>query len=567
MLSVSGKNWEEISINKRIIEKVKSEQNFSDILSKLVVSREFTQIEINSIKNNIDISNPFLRNEDFIKGKIIIERVIKKKQKILIVGDYDVDGCISTSLLVNFFKLMNKQVDFYIPNRFKDGYGASINLMKSLIRKQPDLIIMVDCGSNSVDTIDYLKRKNIETIVIDHHEIYKPYPNTNCLINPKKECNYNSYDYLCSSSLVYFFIDFYIKQKKLAINFDDHLIYVLLATVCDVMPLRKINRIIAINVLKNFKIKHNFLFEKIFSIKKVKRPLEINDLGFLIGPILNSPGRLTDANIIVEMITNQNLLYKERVINKLILINEKRKKIENNLINEIDLNRIKKNKDNVLVESGYVLNEGIIGIIASKLKDYFNKPTIILTKSNKVYKASARSTTDFNIGKCIKQSIDKKLILKGGGHNLAAGFSIKKNKIAEFRIFINELFKKNNVSKSKKYLSRISLSSVNNEFYNNLKVAGPFGSGNVNPTFLIENIKIIKPKILKDKFVSLYVKSSSGKMLPAISFSFVESELNKELLYNKNEMNLIVQIKENLWNNKKSLQLVVLDMIEHPNKA
>ena len=567
MYSISGNNWEETFVSKRIIDKVKNDLNFSEVLSKLIISRKFNQTEIDSINNNIEIFNPFTKNKDFENGQKIIEEIIKKDQKTLIIGDYDVDGCVATSLFVNFFKSINKKIDFYIPNRFSDGYGPNISMIKKLIKKKPKLIIMVDCGSNSVDIIKFLKSKNIETIIIDHHEIYKPYPNLRCLINPKKECDYNKYDYLCASTLVYFFIDHIIKKNKFNINFKNNLIYVLLATICDVMPLRKINRIIAINVLKKFEIKKNYLFDRILTLKKINRPLEINDLGFLIGPIINSSGRLGDANIVVDLITNKNTKTKDYIINKLIKTNEKRKKIEDDFINKVDLAGINKIKDNVLVEYQKDLSEGIIGIIASRFKDYFNKPSIILTKSNDIYKASARSTSNFNIGKYIKQAIDKKIIIKGGGHNLAAGFSIKKNKINEFKTYINNIYSKNSSRVSKEYLSKISLSAVNSEFYSSLNIAGPFGSGNINPIFLLENITIIKPTILKKKIVSFYVKSKFSKLFPAISFGALESEINQQLLNNKNEMNLIVQIKENLWNNKKSLQLIVLDLITDSNNA
>lgn len=567
MLSVSGNIWEETKISKRVIEKVKNDLDFSEILSKLIISRNFNYQEIDTILNETQVSNPFLKNLDFENGKKIIEKKISENQKILIIGDYDVDGCISTSLLKIFFNHLDKDVDYYIPNRFKDGYGASISLIKKLSKKKPDLIIMVDCGSNSIDSINYLKSKKIEIIIIDHHEVFNSHPKINCFINPKKNCDYKSYDYLCSSSLVYFFIDNYIRKKKLKIKFENYLIYVLLATVCDVMPMRKLNRVIAIDALKKFDLNENFLFKKIFSIKKINRPFKINDLGFLIGPILNSAGRLEDANIVVDLITSKDLDLKEKILEKLIFLNEKRKFIENNVLNEIQLDSIRNKKDNVLVEYEKTINEGVIGIIAAKLKDLFNKPSIILTKSGKFYKASARSNNNFNIGMYIKQCIDKKIIISGGGHNLAAGFIINKKKINIFKKYINELFQKKERNSSKKYLNKISLNAVTPLFFGELKKIGPFGPENINPIFLIEKIKILKPKILKNKYVTFYAKSNSGKLIPAISFNFLQSNISKELLYNNNEVSLIVQIQENFWNSKKNLQLIVLDVITYPNKA
>ena len=567
MISVSGYNWEEITLNKRIIEKVRVDNNLSENISKLVISRKFDLGEILSINRNINLTNPFINNNDFIICNKILENSLKNNEKIIIIGDYDVDGCVSTSLLCNFFKKIKKKVNYYIPNRFNDGYGVSLSYIKKICKKNPDLIIIVDCGSSAQETIKYLNKKKIKSIIIDHHEIYKPYPKSDGLINPKKECDYSNYDYLSAATLTYFFIDSYIKTKKINMNFEKNLIYVLLSIVCDVMPLRKINRLIAINVLRNFDINKNFLIKKIFELKNIKKPLEVNDLGFLIGPILNSAGRIGDASKVVELLTNDNFILKEKIIIELLKTNDKRKKIEIDSINELNLNEIKKNQNNVLVIYNKILNEGIIGIIASRLKEYLNKPCIVLTKIGNKYKASARSTPDFNIGKYIKNAVDNNIIIKGGGHNLAAGFLINSNNINLFENYINSVFSKNKVNTNKIFLSKISLSAVNSKFLNDLKTIGPFGPRNNNPFFLLENVKIIEPKIVNDKFLSFFVKSKFGKSISGISFDYLESELIKNLLNYKNETNLIVKIKENHWNNKKKLQLVVIDMIQHLNKA
>ena len=566
MKSVSGKNWEEINISRRLIDKVKIENNLSEIAAKLVISRKFNRIEIESINNKISLINPFLRNKDFEVGYDILNRTIQQKKNILIIGDYDVDGCVSTSLFINLFKEIKQPYYFIIPNRFKDGYGASLKLVKNITKKKIDLVIMVDCGSNSHDVVNYLKDKNVKTIIVDHHEINKPYPKSDCLINPKKECNYNDLDYLCSSSITYFFINYYIKKKKLSLTFDKNLVYVLLSTITDVMPLRKINRILAINVIRD-KYFENFIFKKILELKNINRPLNIEDLGFLIGPILNSAGRLSDPNIVVKLLTSSNKIYTEKILNKLIEINEKRKKIEINSILDINLNKIRKENPNVICIYENIFNEGIIGIIASRLKDFFDKPSIVLTKIDQIYKASARSTENFNIGKLINKGIENMIIQKGGGHNLAAGFSIQQNKILKFKRFINEEFEKVKKVKFNNYLSKISIDAVNNDFYKNMQKIAPFGYHNDDPIYLIESINIIKPKVIKRKYIQFYVKSKKRKTIPGISFNLIDSKISENILNNKNEMNLLVQIKENHWKNKKNLQLIIRDVITFSNNT
>ena len=562
MISVSGKHWEEINVNKRLIEKIKSEQNIPELIAKLLISRNFDETEIYSIKNKVELSNPFLNNFDFNECFKTLNEIIISNGKIQIIGDYDVDGIVSTSLIIKFFQLLKYPYSFYIPDRIKDGYGASLELIKKLTNNKIDLLILLDCGSNSHESIEYLNKKKIKTIVIDHHEISKPYPKTKNIINPKKECLYSNYDYFCSATLTYFFIDYFFKKKKIKKNFDINLIYVLLATVADVMPLRKLNRIIAKKVLVNFDITKNFIFNEIYKTNNKKNILNITDLGFLIAPLFNAAGRIDKAEKVVNLLTTSDDDEKSKIISDLHKLNIKRKNIEEIIMKEIDLYKVNKIKENIIVLLMENINEGIIGIIASKVKEYFNKPCIVFTKSGSNYKGSARSTEDFNIGRYIKLGIDNGIIMTGGGHSLAAGLTIKKNKFQIFVKFINDqLFLKRKEVRTKKYLSKIDLSAVNLSFCEQFNLLEPYGPFNPKPFFLIENLKINKSSILKNKYVNCLLRSSSGKTMNAISFSLIDSEISKILLHYKNKVNIIAEINLNLWNGKKSLQLNIQDII------
>ena len=187
MISVTGKKWKEQLLNKNSIEKLKQDHNFSDILTRLILQRNFNKEEIFSIDNSLDIKNVFKNSDDFNKAILIATDSIKKEEKIRILGDYDVDGSSATSLLVRFFNSIGHPNFFYIPDRVIDGYGATVELFQKLILKKPKLIIMVDCGSTSNKAINFLNENNIKSIIIDHHEMNKPFPNANSIINPKKK--------------------------------------------------------------------------------------------------------------------------------------------------------------------------------------------------------------------------------------------------------------------------------------------------------------------------------------------------------------------------------------------
>jgi len=563
MISVSNKIWTEQKVNKNLVEKFKQDYGFGDVLSRLIISRSYDTSEIYGIDNDQKLINIFKDDIDFDKASLILINAINNNENICILGDYDVDGVCATSLLVRYFNYINQKHFFYIPDRFEDGYGASKKLFQKLILKKPKLIIMVDCGSTSNDAIEYLNNHNIKSIIIDHHEINKPYPKSNVIINPKKESFKKENSLLCATALTYFFIEIIIQKTKSNFKISNFLIYVLLATICDVMPLRKINKIIARNTINNFKIQNNLALNHIFEQYCLKKKLTVDDLGFLIGPIINSGGRLNNSNYGVELLSTDNLkIIKDRSI-KLIALNNKRKIIEQNILDKIDFEQIKKENKNVIIYYKENLNEGLIGIIASRLKDYFNKPSIVITKSNDKLKASARSTSFYNIGYLIKSLVDNKIIDNGGGHNMAAGFTMKKSNIKLLDNFIQKDFIKKISDKdnSNNYDLEISSSFIKNKFVQDINKLGPFGSFNFLPIFLIKNLKVIKLNIIKDKHISVILKPNTGTTIKAICFNCLNTKLGHYLLNYKKKINIIAQIHENIWNNKKTIQLNIKDLI------
>ena len=422
---------------------------------------------------------------------------------------------------------------------------------------------MVDCGSTSNDAVTFLNKNKIKSLIIDHHEINKPFPKANVIINPKKDNGYLNYDYLCATTLSYFFLDLLSKKIKTKINISDFLIYVLLATVCDVMPIRKLNRLIAKTALRNFDIKKNIAFNELFNLNNKKNKIDINDLGFLIGPILNSGGRLGKSTYASKLLSSDNLEVVNNISKKLIKLNNKRKEIESLMLHEINFQSIQNENKDVIVYYNPNMNEGLIGIIAARLKDYFNKPSIVITNSNKLLKGSARSVSNYNIGRVIKISLDKKIIIRGGGHNAAAGFTLNKNNLKNFENFILKDYVKTCPFIDKIFLYDTELSSLalNKDFYTDLKKLEPFGTSNPSPTFLLKDLKIIKPTILNNKHISLILKSKTGFSIKSISFNSVNSKIGEYLLNYKNNLNVLGQINENIWNNKKTLQLTIRDVI------
>ena len=565
MISVSNKEWSERKFSTNLVDKLSQDNNFSHILSKLIISRNFNDEEIHSIKHfkNINFSNVFKFNEDFKQSIDLVIKCVKNKEPICIFGDYDVDGSCSTALLLKFFKSINHPVYFYIPDRAKDGYGPNIKLFKEILKKNPKLIILVDCGSNSNDAINFLNERKINSLIIDHHQINKPYPKANSIINPKKDNGYMKYDYFCATTLTYFFLELLSEKIKTNFIIKDYLIFVLLATVCDVMPLRYVNRLIAIKTLDEFNLDKITPIKKIYEFLNKSNKITINDLGYLLGPILNAGGRLGFSSYAVKLLSSNDEKEIDLIIKKLVELNEKRKSFEETILNNIDYKKIEVENENVIIYYHPSINEGLIGIIAARLKDIFNKPAIVITSSQNLLKGSARSISGFDIGLVFKNALDNKLITKGGGHKMAAGFSLDKNNLKSFRKFIDNSYQKmcKNLNNNFLYESKISTSVFNSNFNVEINKLYPFGQGNAEPVFLFENLKIIKSKVLNNKHISNIFVSKSGFSIKSIAFNSINDAIGNYLLNYKKEINVIGCLNDNYWNNKKILQLVVKDLI------
>ena len=328
------------------------------------------------------------------------------------------------------------------------------------------------------------------------------------------------------------------------------------------MPLRYLNRIIAINTLKKFEIRKNIPFNILFRLHNKKDRLTINDLGYLIGPIINSSGRLGKSILSSELLMSDDTELVRKNSEILIKLNNKRKEIEKKIIDEIDFRKIEKENQNVIIYLNKNIKEGLIGIIASRLKDYFGKPSIVITKSNNIFKGSARSTVDYNIGSLIKTLRDKKIIEKGGGHNLAAGFIIKEKNISLLDKYIQSdyLNKTSKLISTFKYDEELSNTAINLDFASEIDKLQPFGNGNQLPIFLFKRLRIIKSNVINKRHINAILKPNIGPSINSICFNSVNTEIGKYLLSYKKDINLTAQINLNIYNNKKRLQLNIKDV-------
>jgi single-stranded-DNA-specific exonuclease len=576
-LSISGKKWILKKFNQEDLAFIKDNFSLDEITSKLLSIRKIKKAEINSFLNP-SIRN-FLPNPNILidmqKSTLRTVEVILKKEKIGIFGDYDVDGASSTALLGNYFSHLNLDYEIYIPDRKKEGYGPSIKSFEELIFKKVKIIFTVDCGTLSYEAINYAKKKGIDVIVLDHHQSEIKLPKAYSIVNPNRLDDKSNLQYLCAAGVSFMFLvslnrelrsiswfkDNNIKEPNL-INFLD---LVSLGTICDVVPLKGLNRAIVKQGLKVIKSKKNLGLKTLIDVCKIDSNPSVYHLGFMLGPRINAGGRVGKCSHGANLLLNKDPKTTFKIASELDQYNKERQILEKDLLKKILDQKKFSLKDPVLIISGTNFHEGVIGIVAARLKDKFNKPVIIISLGEGIGKASARSIIGFDIGSVIIAATQEKILLKGGGHKMAGGFSIKTENIDKFRNFVNRKFKNVNedLSNEKPLLldSVISPSAVNLDFYNKVDLLSPFGSGNPEPKFIIQNMRTVNGKIVGEKHIKSVLIGKDGSAIKSIAFNAVDNDLGSYLIKKNNKIfNIAGKLSLNEWKGQSNVEFIIDDI-------
>ena len=584
---MSNEKW--LLRNRKVDLKAMSEKyKISQLLCKLMVNRDI--IDENIINSYINPVYKYLHSPKTMKDVVIAVDIIKRKiqenKKIRIIGDYDVDGIISVFILYTALKKCGANVDYEIPDRIKDGYGINENIVKVAYDEGVDTIITCDNGISAIDQIQYAKDLGLTVIVTDHHDV--PFieedgvrtflsSQADAIINPKQiECEYK-FKSICGAAVAFKLMEALYEEIGMDKEECYKLIeFVAIATVCDVVDLIDENRIFVKNGLEMLNNSKNI------GINALKKACGLEDkeitayhLGFVIGPCLNASGRLDSAKKGLELLLMEDDEEAKNLAQEIVDLNDARKNMTkegvDRAINIIDSTDI--NNDKILVVYIPDIHESLAGIVAGRVKEQYNKPTIILTKSEEGVKGSARSIEEYNMFEGLLAC--KELLDKFGGHPMAAGLSLQEDKVDELRIALNNKCELTDEDLTRKIMidSSLPLEYLNLHLIEELNVLEPFGKGNSKPVFGVRDAKITKAMLLgKDKNVlKLKLLTNNNITIDAMIFNdlenfeskIIEKYGNEELdnLYNKSNNNIPMDFtfypSINEWNGNKSIQIVV----------
>ena len=577
--SVGENLWNLMSADEAEVSRIADGFGLPEYLSQIICNRK---IRYDEVENFI---NPKLRNlmpepfvlKDMEKAVNRVAEAIIKKQKIAIIGDYDVDGATSTSILKRYFGALGVIPAVHIPSR-EEGYGPSDLAFAEFKKENAELVITIDCGTTAFDVLNRASENGFDIIIIDHHEAENILPKVYAVVNPKRVDEDNPYKYLEFMSAVgvgfMFLVALNRKLRNSGIfanggepDLMQLLDLVALGTVCDVVPLLGLNRAYVKQGLKVMAQLYNVGLKNLMMISGVTSAPSSYHLGYVLGPRINACGRVGNADLENILLCTESENEAKSLAEKFNAYNMERKDIEDYVVLQA-IEQLEKEPQEypIAFVYGHDWHQGVIGIAAGKLRERYNVPAFVMSVENDEVKGSARSVDGIDLGALIMSAKEQGLITGGGGHMMAAGFSLTEEQIPEFKKFVGEYviskLGKEKITPIINIDCALNLSAVNTDLCKNLEILEPYGAGNPEPKILIKNVILNYPQIIGNGHVKCNVSSQRGGKIKAICFNCADNQIGSAILNNKGEIfDIVGKIKSDNWMGRESVQIIIEDLM------
>ncbi len=480
---------------------------------------------------------------------------IRDGEPVAIFGDYDVDGAASSALMYRFLTHFGVKAHIYIPDRIFEGYGPNPTAINQLIDNGANLIVTVDCGSTSHEALAAAADRNIDVVVIDHHQVTHELPPCHSLVNPNREDDLSGLGHLCAAGVVFMVLVATLRllreagdKRILAIDLLQWLDIVALATVCDVVPLKGLNRAYVVKGLVAARHQSNAGLAALFRKAGLAGPVTPYHFGFLIGPRINAGGRIGDAALGSRLLTLDDAVEAEAIAQRLDELNRERQAMEAIMLQEAEAESLAEYGDgegaSVIVTAHEKWHPGIVGLIAARLKERFKRPAFAIAfDPSGRGTGSGRSINGFDMGRMVRAAVDEGLLVKGGGHAMAAGLTVERGKLGLLRAFFTEKAQKTVsalvANETVKIDGAIAASGATIELIDRLETAGPYGSGHSQPVFAVPAHRVRDSRLVGERHVKVTLEAMDGARLDGIAFRAAETPLGN-LLLNSRGANLHV---------------------------
>ena len=575
--SLGGNLWRFRSVDERQTELISQRYNLPYLVAQIISSRG---IPVDSVLSFIDPKLQTLMPDPYcLKDmKIAAQRLAKAistSEKIGIIGDYDVDGATSTSVLRKFFETNGIIPSVHIPER-EEGYGPSRQAFDEFKAQGINLVVTVDCGTTAFDVFDYAVSEGFEVIVLDHHEAEVMLPKVCAVVNPKRLDEQNDYDYLkymAAVGVVFMTIVAINRELRQTGFYQTHtepklmdmLDLVALGTVCDVVPLLGLNRAFVRQGLKVMSLRRNIGLKALIDSSGISEAPEAFHLGYVLGPRINACGRVGEAALGNRLLCSHNEQEAALLAAKLNDFNAQRKEIEGYvLLKAIEMLESQPQEYPIAFVAGHDWHQGVIGIVAGKLKERYNLPSFVMSVEADEVKGSARSIPGVDLGALVMAAKEKGLLTKGGGHTMAAGFSLEESKLEDFRRFAGEYVRDRlgdeDITPIIELDGQLDLAGATVSLADKLALLEPYGAGNSEPRLLLRRVRINKPSIVGSGHIRCFLGGDNGGSLKAMAFRIADTELGKTLLNPSGSLFDVVGIlRKDNWQGRNSVQFMIED--------
>lgn len=550
------------------------------ILAARGVSEEAAQNFIDPKLQNLMPNPSCLKDMD--KAACFLADLIEKKSKVGIIGDYDVDGATSSAILKRFLEFFGSEVFVHIPER-DEGYGPSKQAFDEFEALGVKAVVTTDCGTAAIDVLNEASERGFEIAVLDHHEAEIKLPKVLAVVNPKRIDEENDYPYLkylAAVGVVFLVLVAVNRELRSRGFFENHdepdlkkfLDLVALGTVCDVVPLIGLNRAYVKQGLKVISNRSNLGLTTLIDNSGINQRPNVYHLGYVLGPRINAGGRVGDSSIGNKLLCTESPEEALKLALKLNEFNAQRKDIEAHVLSEaLEQLEGKPQEYPMAFVYGKTWHQGVIGIVAGKLKERYNLPSFVMSVEEDEVKGSARSVAGLDLGALVMTAKEKGILTKGGGHTMAAGFSLNEDRIEDFKQFVGEYIKEklsaDNLVPTVDFDAVLSLEGANLDLAEKFSILEPYGAGNPEPKVVIENVRIAKPFIVGEGHVKCLLSNGRGCFVKAICFKCADNEIGNALLNGRDErFNVLGTLRVDTFMNNKNLQLTIEDLMRCSNE-
>jgi len=580
--SFTGRRWLERPVISRQATAISQQFQVPDIIGRFLNARGITAELVN------DFLDPKLSSLlpdpahllDMDAGVSRIIKAVMAKEKIAIFGDYDVDGATSSALLARFFESVSASYQIYIPDRHAEGYGPNIEAFKKLKNDGASVIITVDCGTTAFEPVSFARDIGLDVIIVDHHIAEANLPNAVAIINPNRLDEESRHTQLAAVGVSFLLIvainralrenGFFAKKSSVKEpNLMNLLDIVALGTVADMVPLTGVNRALVVQGLKVMAKRQNKGLSALADVAGMDEAPSTYHLGFLMGPRVNAGGRVGESYLGAKLLSTINSQEAVDIAQKLNAYNDERRDIEDAVWEEAlalaELQTEAKSSQSLVFVAGEGWHNGVIGIVASRLKERYGLPACVLTVKDGVATGSGRSVTGVDLGACIISAKQAGILLKGGGHAMAAGFSLESEKLSTFEKFLSERIGKKifeeAIVPTLDVDGLLTIDGASMDLVEILSKMAPFGIGNAEPRLAFSSVRIAKADVVGLNHVRCFISGiDSKKQLSAIAFRCVDNNLGQSLLkHNGMPLHIVGRLRENNWQGRSSVQLLIDD--------